>query len=199
MKRSEKHLFEKGEKKLYKKCNHRYAYDHYGQSKYVPPMSWQGTVLCVLALLLSRSIWYIIFDLNGGLGLFTSVIALFYFADSLYIDYIFCKYTYFGKTKNIDEQARAGDWLSCFYVADSVFVLIGSIFAVFLFIISWRLIPTKICTLVLFFAAVFLVLPVFQTTSRKMTLLWCILRVVLYGTVQRAGYLTAFFMGIYAR
>lgn len=168
MKRSEKHLFEKGEKKLYKKCNHRYAYDHYGQSKYVPPMSWQGTVLCVLALLLSRSIWYIIIDLNGGLG-------------------------------HIDEQARAGDWLSCFYVADSVFVLIGSIFAVFLFIISWRLIPTKICTLVLFFAVVFLVLPVFQTTSRKMTLLWCILRVVLYGTVQRAGYLTAFFMGIYAR
>lgn len=185
---------------IYKKCNHRYAYTHYEQTNDVQPMSWKGTILCVLAFLLSRSIWYIIFDLNGEFDLFTSVIALFYFADSLYIDYIFCKYTYFGKTKNIDELARQGDWLSCFYAADSVFVLIGSIFAVSLFIVSWRLFPMKICTLVLFFLAVFLVLPIFQTTSRKRTLLWCILRVVLYGTAQRAGYLIAFFMGIfYAR
>lgn len=184
---------------LYKKCNHRYAYDHYVQNKYVPPMSWQGTVLCILAFLLSRSVWYIILDLNWGSGSLTSVISLFYFADSLYIDYIFCKYEYFGKTRNIDEQARAGDWLSCLYIADSILVLIGSIFAVFLFLISWRLLPVKICALVLLCVAVFLVLPIFQATSRKRTLLWCILRVVLYGTAQRTGYLAVFFMGIYAR
>ncbi len=185
--------------RLYKKCNPRYAYHHDDQNRYVRPMSWKGTVLCVLAFLLSKSIWNLIFDQNEGSGLFTSVIAFFYFVNSLYIDFIYCKYEYFGKTKNIDEQARKGDWLSCFYIADSVFVLIGSIFAVFLLIISWHLLPAKICTLVLLCPAVFLVLPVFQVTSKKMTLLWCILRVILYGTAQRAGYLIAFFMGIYAK
>lgn len=118
---------------------------------------------------------------------------------NLYIDYIFCKYQYFGKFKNIDEQARAGDWLSCFYVADSVLVLFGSIYEVFLFIISWNLFPTIICTLVLLCVSIFLVLPIFQVTSNKMTLLWCILRVVLYGTAQRVGYLIVFFTGIFMR
>ncbi|MDE5825486.1 MAG: hypothetical protein K2H91_12495 [Lachnospiraceae bacterium] len=117
----------------------------------------------------------------------------------MYIDYIFCKYQYFGKFKNIDEQARAGDWLSCFYVADSVLVLFGSIYEVFLFIISWNLFPTIICTLVLLCVSIFLVLPIFQVTSNKMTLLWCILRVVLYGTAQRVGYLIVFFTGIFMR
>lgn len=183
---------------LYKKCNHRYDYHHYDQSRYVRPMSWKGTVLCVLAFLLSGSIWTCIFNRKGEAGLFTSVIALFYFANSLYTDFVFCKYEYFGKTRNIDEQARNGDWLSCLYIADSIFVLVGSIFAVFLLIINWHLLPARICTLVLLFPAIFFVLPIFQATSGKMTLLWCILRVVLYGTAQRAGYLIAFFMGIYA-
>jgi len=156
-------------------------------------MSWKGTILCTLAFVLSRFIWHTILDQNSGFGLPTSLIALFYFADSLYIDYIHCKYTYFGKIKNIDEQARNGDWLSCFYIADSILVLIGSIYAVFLLIIGWHLLPVKICLLVLLCVSIILVLPIFQTTSHKTTWLRCILRIVLYGTAQRTGYLALLF------
>lgn len=178
---------------LYKKCNHRYAYSHDTTNQYVRPMSWKGTILCTLAFVLSRFIWHTILDQNSGFGLPTSLIALFYFADSLYIDYIYCKYTYFGKIKNIDEQARNGDWLSCFYIADSILVLIGSIFAVFLFVIIRRLLLVKICFLALMCVSIILVLPIFQATSRKTTWLWCILRIVLYGTAQRTGYLALLF------
>lgn len=185
--------------RLYKKCNKRYDYNHYGPEKYVRPMSWKGTLLCTLAFLLSRTVWQVIFDMsdvNGGFRPFASAIALFYFADSLYIDYIFCKYEYFGKSKNIDEQARAGDWTSCLYIADCFLVLVGSLFAVFLFATGWHLLPVRICALVLLCVSIFLVLPVFQVSSGKMTLLWCILRVVLYGTAQRTGFVIAFLMGV---
>lgn len=185
--------------RLYKNCNKRYAYSHYKPEKYVRSMSWKGTILCTLAFLFSRTIWHFIFDVRKGFCPFTSAIALFYFANSLYVDFIFCKYEYFGKSKNIDEQARAGDWLSCIYIADSFLVLVGSLYAVFLFATGWYLLPVKLCALVLLCVSIFLVLPVFQVTSRKMTLLWCILRVVLYGTAQRTGFLIAFIMGIYTR
>lgn len=179
--------------KLYKKCNKRYAYSHYKPEKYVRPMSWKGTILCTLAFLFSRTVWHVILDTSKGLYPFTSIIALFYFVNSLYVDYIFCKYEYFGKSQNIDEQARRGDWLSCLYIADSFLVLVGSISAVFLFASSWHLLPVKVCALILLCVSIFLVLPIFQVTSRKMTLLWCILRVVLYGTIQRTGFVIAFF------
>lgn len=186
---------------LYRKCNKRYAYSHYKPEKYVRSMSWKGTILCTLAFILSRTVWRVIFDLfhNEGFRPFTSAIALFYFANSLYVDYIFCKYAYFGKSRNIDEQARAGDWLSCLYIADCVLVLVGSIYAVFLFVCSWQLLSVKLCALVLLGISIFLVLPVLQVTSRKMTWLWCVLRVVLYGTIQRAGFVIALFMGICMR
>jgi len=162
-------------------------------------MSWKEILLCILAILLSGLIWYVIVHWNGGFCPITSAIALAYFANSLYIDFIFCKYEYFGKRKNIDEQARSGDWLSCLYIADSIFVLIGSVFAVILFGITWHLLSVKICVLVLLCISIFLVVPIFQVTSRKTTLLWCILRVALYGTAQRTGYVITYFMGISTR
>lgn len=182
--------------RLYKKCSKKYTYSHRASGNYVPPMSWKGTILCTLAFVASRSVWTAIFDRNEGSDLLTTAAALFYLADSLYVDYIFCKYQYFGKYQNIDEQARAGDWPSCLYIADSVFVLVGGIFAVFLFGTGWHFLPVKICALILLCVSVFLALPVFQAASGKRTLLWCLIRVVLYGTAQRTGFAAAFFMGL---
>ena len=180
-------------RKLYRNCNYRYTYE----PDYVRSMSWKGTILATLCFIFSKYIWTIILRLNEGYGMLIAAVSLFYFMDSLYVDYIFCKYTYFGKYENIDKQARAGDWLSSIYFANLVLVLVGSIFGVFLFVCSWHLLAAKICFLLLLCVSVFLVLPIFQAVSRKSTLLWCILRVVLYGTVQRTGYLIAFIAGVY--
>lgn len=177
---------------LYKNCNYRYTYE----PRYVRSMSWKGTIMSVFCFLFSKYVWTALLSLDKGHGLVLAAVALFYFADSFYIDYIFCKYTYFGKYQNIDKQARAGDWLSSIYFADSVLVLVGSLFAVFLLYCCWPLWVVKVCFLILLCVAVFLVIPIFQATSEKTTLLWCILRVVIYGTAQRTGFLSAFLMGL---
>lgn len=177
---------------LYKKCNHKYAYHPSDSPKYTGSMSLKGTILCTLSFLFSKYIWTTTFDPDAGYHPAAIVIPFLYFMDSLYVDYIFCKYTYFGKYANIDEQARAGDWLSCIYIADSILVLVGSIFAIFLSVSIWPLPAVKASFLILLGVSVFLVLPVFQVTSRKLTLLWCLLRIVLHGTVQRVSYLWIF-------
>lgn len=178
--------------RLYKNCNYRYTYE----PRYVRSMSWKGTIMSVFCFVFSKYVWTVLLSLNEVPGLVLAAVALLYFADSLYIDYIFCKYTYFGKYQNIDKQARAGDWLSSIYFADSVLVLVGSLFALFLFYCFWARWVVKVCFLILLCIAILLVIPIFQVTSKKTTLLWCILRVVLYGTAQRTGFIGALLMGL---
>lgn len=177
---------------LYKKYNHRYAHE----PESVRSMSWKGTIVGALCFFLSKYAWKAILPMREGQGGVIAAISLFYFIDSLYVDYIFCKYTYWGKYQNIDKHARAGDWLGSIYFADSVLVLVGSLFAIFLLVCCWSLLAVKICFLLLLCISVFLVIPIFQVTSRKETLFWCILRVVIYGTAQRTGFLAAFIAGL---
>lgn len=159
-------------------------------------MSSKGTILIILALLLTRFIWAAVFNSFESNGLVILSIALFYIINSIYIDYIFCKYKHSGKYQYIDEQAREGDWFSCFYIADSVLALGGGVLAIFALAIYWHYLFVKICLLAVLCCTILFLIPVFRTARGTAALLRHIFRLVVYGTVQRTGYLVLFITGV---
>ncbi len=187
---------------MWKDCNRRYNYSHYGNSAYRGHASWKAVILIDLFFFGMSVIYQNIFFLAVYIenGILLMIESLAFLGNMCYMEYIFIKYVCMRKYRNIDEQARKGDVLSCLYYGNLFAIYLECAFSVFFAVevikknggIEGGVVSFLIALII---SAIYMI-PVIREAAQYTTIIYCFFRIVIAGTIFRAGFIFMMIFGV---